>query len=274
MEKENYTVYVHIFPNGKNYIGITCRKPEVRWNNGRGYQNSRFIRHAISKYGWENVKHEILFIGLSKSEAENKEIELIGVYKSSQERYGYNIANGGNSSGCVSEITKRKLSNDRMGIKNPMYGIKGKDNPISVKVNQYDFGGRLIKKWDCAADVERELNISKSKVIAACRGKRKSANGFQWRYGKDAGSLIAVYCKKSVSGINNPMYGNIGALNKRSKSVNQYDLDGKFIKTWGSATMVDKEIGISFRDISSCCHKRRKEAGGFMWKFVCEGYLV
>ena len=36
MESLNcYTVYEHIAPNGKKYIGITRRKPEYRWNHGR-----------------------------------------------------------------------------------------------------------------------------------------------------------------------------------------------------------------------------------------------
>ena len=34
----NYTVYKHICPNNKVYIGITVKKPEVRWNKGLGYK--------------------------------------------------------------------------------------------------------------------------------------------------------------------------------------------------------------------------------------------
>ena len=34
-----WTVYRHIAPSGKVYIGITCQKPEYRWNNGNGYMN-------------------------------------------------------------------------------------------------------------------------------------------------------------------------------------------------------------------------------------------
>lgn len=28
---------------------------------------------------------------------------------------------------------------------NPMYGVRGKDNPCSVKINQYDLNGHFIK---------------------------------------------------------------------------------------------------------------------------------
>ena len=74
---ENYKVYKHTFPNGKVYIGITQQTLIRRWQNGKGYYKNSFISKAINKYGWENVKHEVLFENLTKEEAEQKEIEHI-----------------------------------------------------------------------------------------------------------------------------------------------------------------------------------------------------
>lgn len=54
-----YTVYMHTCPNDKVYIGITKRKPSVRWNNGKGYQHNEYFSRAIEKYGWESFKHDI-----------------------------------------------------------------------------------------------------------------------------------------------------------------------------------------------------------------------
>ena len=112
---KNYKVYMHIFPNKKVYIGITQQELNQRWKNGYGYKQCHFVWKAIEKYGWDNVKHEILYTNLTKEEAEQKEIELIAFYKSNQKEHGYNVANGGKCAGSVSEKTKKKISNAQKG---------------------------------------------------------------------------------------------------------------------------------------------------------------
>lgn len=102
-----YTVYKHICPNSKIYIGITQQEPNKRWLNGLGYQTQRLFSKAIKKYGWQNIEHVILFTGLTREEAESIEIELISEYKSDIPKYGYNLDKGGKTAGKMSEETKR-----------------------------------------------------------------------------------------------------------------------------------------------------------------------
>lgn len=103
-EKKTWSVYVHIFPNGKKYVGITSRTPEERWEaNGNGYRGQSFLWNAITKYGWNNIKHEILETCLSEEEAYKKEIELIDKLNLTNPIYGYNIAEGGKDS-CQRKI--------------------------------------------------------------------------------------------------------------------------------------------------------------------------
>lgn len=112
-----YKVYKLTSPSGGIYIGITMHPLKRRFMNGRGYKGCPAMYKAIQKYGWESFKHEILFNGLSKEQAEQKEIELIAFYKSNKKGYGYNIENGGNTSGTHSEETKRKISEANKGRK-------------------------------------------------------------------------------------------------------------------------------------------------------------
>lgn len=77
MSENTWCVYKHTFPNGKVYIGVTGQNPEVRWGKGMNYQTNQKMFFDIVQYGWLNIKHEILFSGLTEGEAKDKERELI-----------------------------------------------------------------------------------------------------------------------------------------------------------------------------------------------------
>lgn len=121
------SVYMHTVPNGRMYIGVTCRDPELRWQrNGSGYRKQTEFFADIQKYGWDNIKHEILFQSKDADEAYTKEEEFIRLYK---EKYGdlvYNTTFGRkhtdkykelisklNKGKVTEESTKKKLSDAR-----------------------------------------------------------------------------------------------------------------------------------------------------------------
>jgi group I intron endonuclease len=95
--------------NGKRYIGITSQKPERRWKNGRAYQNNGHFTAAVDKYGWDMFRHDILYSGLSKEEAERLEVELIAKYQTQDPTKGYNLREGGSAASC-SEETRARMS--------------------------------------------------------------------------------------------------------------------------------------------------------------------
>ena len=90
--KNGYCVYCHTFPNGKRYIGIT-NNAENRWRNGNGYKHQKKIWNAIVKYGWDNIRHEILIDGITKEKAQELEKKLIAEFDSIKN--GYNVSSGG-----------------------------------------------------------------------------------------------------------------------------------------------------------------------------------
>lgn len=54
----------------------------------------------------------------------------------------------------------------------------------------------------------------------------------------------------------------------RGKAVEQYDLDGNYIKTYQTISHAAKEMNCSISAISNCCLGRSKTSQGFRWKFV------
>lgn len=171
MKENGYYVYIHKnIINKKVYIGITSQEPNQRWRNGTNYYGNEYFNRAIKKYGWDKgFEHIILFEGLTKNEAERREIELIAFYDSTNKDKGYNIENGGNSTGKHSEETKRKISESQKGKLNHMYGQTGEKNSRSKKVICLTDG----KIYASAYEAGKSVGIKS--VDSCCRGEKKSA---------------------------------------------------------------------------------------------------
>lgn len=89
--KLTYCVYIHTCPDGQSYVGITSLDPELRWNHGHGYTGSWF-ETGINKWGWDNIEHEIVAIGLDEHKAKALEFNLIDSLHTWCPGIGYNNA--------------------------------------------------------------------------------------------------------------------------------------------------------------------------------------
>lgn len=83
---------MHVFPDGKKYVGCTGRSLKSRWNGGFGYGESTFVFKAILKFGWNNVRHYLLMDNLTKEEAYLYEASFIRGWKTYTKSKGYNTA--------------------------------------------------------------------------------------------------------------------------------------------------------------------------------------
>lgn len=115
-----FTVYMHITPSNKRYIGITSREnvSERFGSNGCSYMGQIFGR-AIKKYGWNNIKHVVIAQNLTKEEAKKLEIELIAKYDTTNPKFGYNRSIGGDIPVTLgqhrSDEVKKKISVSNLG---------------------------------------------------------------------------------------------------------------------------------------------------------------
>lgn len=238
----NYCVYKHTNKtNGKVYIGITGRKPEERWDYGWGYCRQPVFWNAIEKYGWDGFTHEILFEGLTKDEAIEKEIELIAAYKSNVKRYynpsyGYNADDGG---------TTR--------------------SSIGCSVGQYDLNGNLIKVWESVKQASLDLNIDYQTIFLCLNNKGYRAGEYMWQRSEDGNfpQTIENYAKRRGLKSAQPKTEYVWV-----KAVAQYDLNGNLLNTFSSLLEAKKATGITDAQISACCCGRNMTAGGFIWRHI------
>lgn len=68
------------------------------------------------------------------------------------------------------------------GLKKPVAGLRGKNNPSSKPIDQYTTDGIFVKHWDSIADAASFLNIRHTCISLCLTGKIKTSHGYIWKY--------------------------------------------------------------------------------------------
>lgn len=253
-EDNKWTVYVHISPSNKYYVGITSQKYiNTRWRNGKGYIKNQYFYRAIQKYGWNNFQHEIVANNLTKEEACNFEKILINKLNSNDYHYGYNISSGGESgsAGLYGEKNpnyghywtneqKKRMSEKRKGSctgdKNPNYG-----KPLSD-------------------EVKLKLKISRANQIITEETKKKMSTRLKNRWkDKDYREMHSGenHCCYGRVGEKHPMFNKHGKENPNSKAVICLDDNTAYHSAKDAANI----LKINYSKLCMCCRGERNSCG-------------
>lgn len=247
----HYTIYCHVFPNGKRYIGITKTSLEMRWDNGRGYKTCILVNRAIEKYGWNNVKHEILGETFSKEDAEAEERKYIALFNTTDPTYGYNILPGGDVS--VNDATdemKYKLGNGWRGKHRSEEEKQKIANGVKKRFERKESNGHFGMKHS----EEAKLKMSNTHIEQwkndglRIKASERMKNRFK---DEDFKEKVLANLRKHAE--------------NTSKPVLQYTRDGKFVKRWLSISEIVRS-GFS-NHVGDCCRHKRNFSGGFIWEF-------
>lgn len=250
--ENNYVVYMHIFPNQKKYIGIS-KNIKRRWNNGYGYIKNEDFTKAVNHYGWNNIKHIILFSNLTKEEAWNIEEKLIKKFSSNNPLYGYNIAPGGKhispqtefKNGQISlrkgiklsEKTKRKISENKKGkkiINTENYRKFGNENNFYGKHHTDE----AKEKMSNAKKGKKLSEEVKKKISIANKGKKLTKEHIE-KIKKNNTQKKSIICVET------------GVI---YESINE----------------AGRQTHIDYRNIHRSC-KTNKIAGGYHWQYKESG---
>ena len=214
-EGKYWSIYVHEFPDGKKYVGMTSQMPLHRWgHNGNAYKCQVTLWKAIEDAGWDNIGHKILALTDSHELAEECEQYFIREFKTNIPEFGYNIESGGDHAKGhhLNQETRHKMSNSRRGAKNWIFGKhmseetkrklseshKGKINLEAVRkgakkrmganahnaraVCLIDKEGKTIKRFEALILASEETGVRVQDIHNCCVGRQKTAHGTRWAF--------------------------------------------------------------------------------------------
>ena len=205
--------------NGKIYIGKTSRTVEERWNEHIRDQKrfeDRPQYRALNKYGVESFRIEIIEEVDTDEMACERECHWISVYKS-YGKNGYNATIGGDGKRWLDYDYIISVYQDSLTLKDvhektgadPSYvsiilkneGVHVRNNKeIQTQMNgkavdMFSKSGEYIRSFSSlheAGRYQEENDLIKSSpktvryhISEVCRGIRKTAAGFMWKFSKD-----------------------------------------------------------------------------------------
>jgi group I intron endonuclease len=247
IEDLKYTIYVHISPHNKYYVGITSQDINRRWQNGYGYRNQKLFYRAIEKYGWNNFQHEIIATNITEEEAKNFEIILIRELKSSDKKYGYNLSLGGESSNGYKHTDEVK----------EICRLASKKRVVTEETK---------RKLSLA---NKNQKISEEHLEKLQEGKRKyiEENGCGYWKGKNRSQESIQKGSEARRGkcYRQEYHWSESTREKLSKKVYKIDIEtNRIIEKWDSI----KSTGYGSTHIIDVCKNRRVTAYGYKWAYI------
>lgn len=253
MDDKSYSVYIHTFPNKKVYIGITCQIPYKRWAKGKGYKCNEYLTNAIEKYGWDNVTHKILYENLSKKDAEEKEIELIKLYDSTNRNFGYNIQEGGSCS-TLNENSKLKISEHS---KKMWLNQEYKDKQSKSHQGQKPWNKGVIMPEEFKQKC-RENTYKRLKKASWNLGKKRTKDQIEKISIRHKGKKLSDEHRRALH------EGSKKAGKNRQRKILCVETGVIYdsIKDASDATKIHRS------NISGVARGKRLTAGGYSWKYI------
>lgn len=238
--------------NNKMYIGSTaCFKN--RWRRHRqclrgNYHHSPHLQSSYNKLG----ESRFVFIVLEECENIRETLILLEQKYMDELQPEYNV---------------RKTAQfhfDRCTEKQKISAVETKGKPV----DEFDLNGNYIKTWNCMSDAAKHHNTDTSNISYACKSKQHQLLGHLFFYKDDVTKeYVKDFCNKKLYK-KRRKYSNSHAL-KQQHAVNQYDMNGNFIKHWDSIKEAAKALGVKAKsNISMCCSGKYKHCKHFIWRYA------
>ena len=140
-------------------------------------------------------------------------------------------------------------------------------------MDKYDIKGNFVETYNSLNEAGEKNKKTRGAISACCNKKNQQTNdGFVFRFHEETKGKEKIEItlkKRNRNPHSKKTKKKIGQANKgnNSKKIDQYTLNGKFIKTYNSITEIAKKYKITKTPIGLCCNKINKTSIGYVWRF-------
>lgn len=140
-------------------------------NTGRKQSEEEKLKRSLSLIGHKHteeakIKISVSTRGVKKSEEGRKKYSEIMLLRWANEEY------------------RNQMSVVHKGKKQSEESIKKRNLKINKPIIQLDLDGNFIKEWESIIATQKD-GFNPSHISQVCKGKRRSTNGFKWKYKDD-----------------------------------------------------------------------------------------
>ena len=215
--------------NNMTYIGQTIRDPNLRYTEHLRSNVNDHFHSDLRNLGKDNFSFEIIET-CDNNILDEREKYWIKYYNSYYN--GYNSTPGGR--GTLNTYPTRP-------------------------VNKYTLDGKFIESYDSISDAARALGDNRltSAITNCCKHITTQVYRYIFTYA-DSNDIIEDRVKAAKQ-----------VQHHRNQPVEQYDLNGKYIKTFNTIREAQLSVGAkSMTSITNVCAGRCKSGYGYIWKYA------
>lgn len=177
---DTYTIYKATAPNGKVYIGLTCKTLTIRRRQhlsdaARFPAGTRLFCNALRKYG-ASMKWEVLETGGGQEWAAAREQHYIALYGSNEPEHGYNLTKGGE--GSHADNARRRMAQARPVLRSDGRPFTSARNAaIAMKATKEDAVSKSMRRGGTCAGFTFRLIPQGEYEAALAAWEKKVAEG-------------------------------------------------------------------------------------------------
>lgn len=254
--------------NGKRYVGQTMNRDGVerRWYEhicelNRNKKGNKHFQNAWNKYGEDNftfeVLHELNFSNQDTLQEALNDLEImyISIWNLLDNKYGYNIRDGGsNGYSCAGKSKEEmKIIREKLSEANKGHRVTAKTRK---KISEAHKGRKMSEE-------------SRKKMSESQKGKKHSIESIKKGVETRKGYKHSEETKRKIGEANRKKHPErCGSNHVNSKKVLCIELDKVFECASAAEAIYNKNHKRNADNIGACCRGRQKTAYGYHWQYV------